>query len=153
MKESTFWNTRIAFDKHILPALGKLRIKNISVTACQKQANKWAKNHPNRYYRYINYAGIVFKYAVATEEIKSDPMSKISMPSPEQTDEDEIENFYDRKNLIYFLDEMKNKHPFKRYAFFLLLAYTGLRKGEAMVLTWRDIDFKNSTLTVNKLLL
>ncbi|MCM3791056.1 site-specific integrase [Domibacillus indicus] len=32
----------------------------------------------------------------------------------------------------------------------LLLAYTGLRVGGSMGLTWNDIDFEKKTLTVNK---
>ncbi len=32
----------------------------------------------------------------------------------------------------------------------LLLAYTGLRKGEALGLKWEDIDFKSKTLTVKR---
>lgn len=31
-----------------------------------------------------------------------------------------------------------------------LLFYTGIRSGEARALTWKNIDFKNSTLTINK---
>ena len=36
--------------------------------------------------------------------------------------------------------------------FFRLLAYSGMRKGEALALTWEDIDFKNSEITINKAL-
>ncbi|MDT2738878.1 Arm DNA-binding domain-containing protein [Enterococcus canintestini] len=39
VKESTYWNTLIPFEKHILPALWALKINNISVTFCQKLAN------------------------------------------------------------------------------------------------------------------
>ena len=39
---------------------------------------------------------------------------------------------------------------FGLFAFFLL--YTGLRRGEALALTYEDIDFKNNTITVNKVI-
>ncbi len=34
---------------------------------------------------------------------------------------------------------------------FRVLAFVGLRKGEALPLTWEDIDFSNNTITINKL--
>lgn len=40
VKESTYWNTQIVFDKYVLPAFDTYRIKIITATASQKQANK-----------------------------------------------------------------------------------------------------------------
>lgn len=153
VKESTYWNTKIIFDKHILPALGSYKIKAITVTACQKQANIWCKEHPNRFYRYINYAEMVFKYAESIGEISFNPMEKIIKPTPSEDLEDndsETSNFYSRQELLDLLKELRKHYPLKRFVFFSLLAYTGVRKGEALSLTWKDIDFKNRTLTVSK---
>lgn len=36
------------------------------------------------------------------------------------------------------------------YAFFRLLAYSGMRKGEALALTWKDINFNKNTISINK---
>lgn len=36
------------------------------------------------------------------------------------------------------------------YTFLIVLAYTGLRKGEGLGLCWKDIDMKNLTLTVER---
>lgn len=155
VKESTFWNTKVIFDKHILPALGSCNIKAITVTACQKQANAWCKENPNRFSRYINYAGMIFKYAESIGEISSNPMEKIILPTPVEnleSDESEMTNFCDRQELLSLLKELKENYPFKRFVFFSLLSYTGLRKGEALALTWRDIDLKHQTLIVNKTL-
>lgn len=158
VKESTYWNTKIVFDKHILPAFGTYQIKSITVTTCQKQANKWCEDYPNRFDRYINYAGMIFKYAEAVGDLKLNPMEKIILPAPPEEVEDEDEdieenpNFFDRDELLIFLTKLRENYSMKRYALFFLLAYTGLRKGEALALTWRDINFKKKTLTVNKTL-
>ncbi|MGG5370408.1 tyrosine-type recombinase/integrase [Enterococcus sp. AZ196] len=153
VKESTYWNTHLVFEKHILPEIGNYRIQNISVTNCQKHANKWANLSPNRYYRFINYASMIFKYAISIDEISSNPMENIVMPVPQDNiKEFERLNFYNRNELLQFLNILKLEFPLKRYVFFSLLAYTGMRKGEALALTWSDIDMKNRALTISKTL-
>lgn len=37
-----------------------------------------------------------------------------------------------------------------RFIFFRLLAFTGVRKGEALALQWTDIDFNAKKLTIDK---
>lgn len=50
-----------------------------------------------------------------------------------------------------FLDYLQYKVKFKRwYPLFLLLFRTGIRIGEALALTWDDVDFKNSILSISK---
>lgn len=41
---------------------------------------------------------------------------------------------------------------FDYHVFFEVLYYLGLRQGECCALTWKDIDFKKETLTINKTL-
>lgn len=152
VKESTFWNTRIVFDTHILPSLGDLKINKITVPFCQKIANEWSNISPKRYQRFINYSGMVFKYAVSTGEIQDNVMSKIVMPAVTEDNSKEGDNFFDKEELSYFLTKLSQQKDYKRYAYFFLLSHTGLRKGESLALTWRDIDLKNKTLSVNKTL-
>ncbi len=151
VKESTFWNTKLIFEKHILPKLGSLFIHKISVNYCQKLANEWSIENSNRYKRYINYAGMIFKYAVSTDQLQTNPMERITLPICQNIN-DNYRKYYERNELIDFLERMKNQYPIVRYTFFSLLAYTGIRKGEALVLQWSDIDFSRKKLTINKTL-
>lgn len=151
VKESTFWNTKLIFEKHILPKLGEFFIQNVSTNLCQKFANEWAIESNKRYGRYINYAGMIFNYAISIEQLKTNPMEKISIPVTQNSNSD-FRKYYERHELIDFLTRMENQFPVIRYTFFSLLAYTGLRKGEALALQWSDINFIDKKITVNKTL-
>ena len=50
----------------------------------------------------------------------------------------------DPNNKLYYFFAMLDQ------TFYRLLAFSGLRVGEALALTWSDIDFEARTLTVNK---
>ncbi|MCI1817992.1 hypothetical protein [Carnobacterium maltaromaticum] len=54
----------------MLPKLGNFFIQNISTNHCQKFVNEWAIESNKRYDRYINYAGMIFKYAISIDQLK-----------------------------------------------------------------------------------
>lgn len=51
-------------------------------------------------------------------------------------------NYYTRDELISFLNILKNGNSVKPYTLFQLLAFSGLRQGESLALTWNSISFK-----------
>ena len=53
------------------------------------------------------------------------------------------------KELTKLLQTVQEHYP-EHFTFFLLLARTGLRIGEAIGLDWRDIDFKNRFIKVER---
>lgn len=55
---------------------------------------------------------------------------------------EEHEKFLTPKELNIFIDSAKKHANITGYTLVYLLAYTGLRKGEALGLKWEDIDFK-----------
>lgn len=63
----------------------------------------------------------------------------------------EFTNFYSKEELQRFLQYAKSYNQ-KAYTFFRLLAYTGLRRGEALALKWSDIDFKENVVSVKRTL-
>ncbi len=154
--ESTYTITRSVFKNHIIPKFGKLKIQKINTEYCQRAVDSWVINSPKRFHRYANYAEMVFKYAIKrTKEITINPMEDVIIPDPDDfldEDEEEWENFYDRNELLLFLDKLEKKYPYKRYALFLFLAHTGFRKSELLALTWRDINLKEKTVSVKRTL-
>ena len=152
VKESTFVKTVQNFENHILPAMGSYRLDKVTVLNCQKHVNLWARKL-KKFRQICAYASKVFDYAISIGILEKNPMKLVTMPiSQDEPDPDKVENFYSREELIEFLDRANEGSHRKSYVIFRLLAFSGLRKGEALALGWKDIDFKNRTVTVNKTL-
>lgn len=59
----------------------------------------------------------------------------------------------DKEQLIEFLNsayQLYHQDYLGRYAFFRLLAFTRMRKGEALALNWSDINLSQKTLSISK---
>ena len=152
VKESTYVKTKEMFRVHILPAFGSMKLNKISVTYCQTTVNNWCDSLAK--YRVMkNYVTKVLDYSIALGLLKDNPMRKITMPKRKEiVDGEKVENYYNKEELQHFLDCIKSDGFTRWHALFRLLAFSGMRKGEALALEWKDIDFNQSTVTVNKTL-
>ncbi|WP_341300295.1 site-specific integrase [Lysinibacillus sp. FSL H8-0500] len=155
VEESTFVKTTGYFKNHILPAMSLYRIDKITVDVCQKHVNEWADKLKK--YRVIkSYAAEVIDFAMRRGYVRTNPFKLVDMPKPKKTSPQSVtdseENFYTREELNEFLEYLKEENNPKVHTFFRLLAYSGMRKGEALALQWKDIDFTKSEILVNKAL-
>ncbi|MBQ0141074.1 MAG: site-specific integrase [Kurthia sp.] len=152
VKESTFVKTKGIFKNHILPALGAYRIEKINVQLCQKHINTWFKKLKN--FRMVKaYASMVLDYALNLGIITSNPMNLVTMPKSIATPgEVEPLRYYTKDELTKFMNCLEAETNRKAYTLFRLLAFSGMRKGEALALTWEDINFKKNELHINKAL-
>lgn len=86
---------------------------------------------------------LIFKYAVISQYITTNPCQYISVPKNlkktkrEMPSEDEIQIVKDSVNI-----------KFGFFAYFVM--YTGLRRGEALALRYDDIDFENKIIHVRR---
>ncbi|WP_251869803.1 tyrosine-type recombinase/integrase [Enterococcus italicus] len=151
VKESSWVKTAEMFRLHILPRFGHLKLEKINVAMCQKAINEWFATVPSRYMKMKNYTAKVFDFAIAMEITEKNPMRKVTNPvkKDEFTEEAEL-NFYSREELKQFLAATKELDSPTPFMLFHLLAFTGMRKGEALALMWTDINFKENTLTITK---
>ena len=92
--------------------------------------------------------GSIFKAAFLDDTILVNPMLKVQRPKPRKDEK------RDSKTESFSLDETKKlisileKEPLKWRTFSRLLIDTGLRRGEACGLQWKDIDFKEATAII-----
>lgn len=150
VKASTLLKTERVFKNHILPAFGNKPIQDIKPMDAQNQMNIWHKKLV-RASMVMNYAGLVFDYAIRMQLINMNPTKVIKKPvRKESVREDKDMNFYDKDELKKFMAALENNNNFRAFVYFRLLAFTGMRKGESLVLKWSDIDLEKQTLYINK---
>jgi integrase len=156
VKESTLNKTIQLFGKHILPAFGSMKLDKISVSFCQKKVNEWFGIH-TKYTVIKNYTSSVLKFAIRMDLIKSNPMDKVTLPRRMAVvGKEEGLKYFNKPELQRFFEcsavEAERTNNLLYHTLFRLLAFSGMRKGEALALTWNDLDFKNEAVTINKTL-
>ena len=151
VKESTLLSNTYAFNL-ILDKIGRMDIKKINVTHCQKIINDYSEKYSISILKRIKtYGTMIFEHAVRMRLIYDNPMSHVLIPRrPVNLDEDESILYYTMDELRCFLELVQEHRTLKQLTMFRLLAFTGMRKGEMQSLTWEDIDFINNTININK---
>lgn len=152
VEESTFVKTIGIFKNHILPAMSAYKIEKITLDISQKHVDEWAAKLKN--FRVVKaYAAKVLDFAIKRGYIQTNPFthvetrikSKKTIAIAEQN-----ENFYTREQLNEFLRYCEKSLHYKSFTLLRLLAYTGLRKSEALALTWNDLNIKENELSITK---
>lgn len=100
---------------------------------------------PKTQKHYLTFISDVMNYAVRCGLIQSNPCKDISVSKAERK-EIKVYSLGEISYLILKLDEV----PLKYKAFFMIIAYCGLRRGEVLGLEYRDIDINHSTLSVRR---
>lgn len=151
VKESTANKNYQWFKNHINPIFGDQYMDKIQPKTVQKFADQKAKEIV-KYRDIINLLSSLFEYAIRLGYVNENPVKKIIVPKKTSRPRRDIEhNVYSRKELTEFLEAAK-KYNIRAYTYFKILSSTGLRKSEALALTWQDIDFNKNLLHVNRTL-
>ncbi|WP_413538368.1 tyrosine-type recombinase/integrase [Enterococcus malodoratus] len=152
VKESTYVAQRLALRKHVLPLFGKMKISKITIPFCQRQVNHWYSYY-KKFSNLIGLTSSILKYALSLRLIRSNPMDGVIRPKRRKRVDEEkfVAPYYTKDELLDFI-EITKSYPDPLYPIFRILAFTGLRKGELLGLRWKDIDFKNKTLSVKQTL-
>lgn len=146
-KESHVLKLERTYINHFKEPLGSKLITEITISDLQKiMLNLYNSiSTANKVFSLIEQ---VFKQAYKQRLIEENPCDfltkpKISKKSPS-------DNFYDKNELKDFLEKAERDLSHMWYVFFHLLAYSGIRRGEALALYWNDL--KGDILSINKTL-
>ena len=114
-----------------------LDIINHLTTAKTKGYSKTVTNSIRSLYR------MIFDYAVANNHAKYNPVSSVKLPKGLKQGKRTAPTDKQIKCICTHIDS-----PFGLFPFFLLC--TGMRKSEALALTWNDVDLQNKEIHVTK---
>lgn len=142
---------------NILPKWGNYKLKEITRNEYQKWINELREHYSEGTTRRIHsiftsaLSDAVFDFKL----LKENPSVRISIPKDFNSNKEL--KYYTVEQLDIFLNEVKKpvknakyKHSIQYVVLFTLLSRTGLRIGEALALTWDDIDLDQKTLFINK---
>src|SRR5699024_1134694 len=159
VKESTSIATERYVTLHVLPTFGSYKLNQITPKMAQQAVNEWA-DKLQVYKVILQYVFKIMDFAINIGLIELNPFDKVIRPKVKKTRKEKEVKFYTveevQKVMKVLEDRVFNTNQAnKLYYFFALfdqtfyrlLAFSGLRGGEALALTWKDIDFKEKTLT------
>lgn len=142
---------------HVIPHLGTLRLDEVTgthLTRLYRQLEAEGREDgagglSPRTVRYVaTIVGSAFRAAVLDELIPSNPVMRSKPPTAREARSPEM-RVWNREQLTAFLDWSRDRDDDLRIAW-LVLAMTAVRRGEALALRWRDVDFDAGTIAVRR---
>lgn len=150
VRESTLMATSGIFRNHILPSFGNKRIRTIPAREIQSAVNKWFELAPSNFKKWFYYTGKIFEYSIKMGYIEKSPCRMVILPKKIDNYLEKKLLFWDKEQLDTFFKCLYDMDDMKKFVFFRVLAFSGMRRGECLALTWKDINFEDNTIDINK---
>lgn len=146
LKEGTVYNYKSAYERHIAPVLGNMKVKDIT-TPKLTQFVQSIKLNPETVRKIYVITQSVFRRGVEQGFMRESPCHNVILPKKKGKNKKPVLDEEQTKRFMELLDTKKWDEDFKRIIKVLL--YTGMRCGECLALSWEDVDFKNKTISIN----
>lgn len=160
---------RSNLDNYTLPAFGSKRISKITTAQIQQQVIKWAKSaaaplngkhkrvsgQGKDYKLQLNVINRIFQHALSLGIVETNPCQSVIVPQVKIEKSSKKLKFYTKdelSQLFSYVESLPSGQWSNEYfkALLRVLVATGVRIGEAMALSWSDIDLDNQTISVSK---
>jgi len=146
VKPYTLDSYRIQAEKHIKPAMGKVRLSALAAPLIQEFYNELLKMDrlsPKTIKGVHGVLHTALSQAVKVGYIRYNPTDACDLPKAQKKEIVPLE----REEISKFLDAIQGQ----RYEYlYRVTPFTGLRQGEVLGLTWDCVDFQSDTLYINK---
>ena len=144
------WEDRL--EKRIYPALGDLTLSeirpyHITDFLDNLQSQGLSHGYVCKHYTILR---SIFKQAYDREQIHENPMNRVPRPTPRKDESYPISpDAYTPSELAYIL-QCSCQEPLYWKIYIHLMAATGIRRGECCGIMWNDINFRTSTITIQR---
>ena len=156
----------VIFRNHVVPNIGSQKInqvtstdlavmyKQMSASGRKDVINPGGKLSPNTVNKIHIQIGSIFQAAVDEGLIGSNPARMrriVKAPTSTQirASKGEIE-VWDIDQLKQFLDWNRDVYDDVLHELWCVMAFTGMRRGEAVALKWKDIDFSTKVISIRR---
>ena len=143
----TLKNQKNKIKKHIEPYWGNTKLCDVTISNYQRFINEICSDEKlstGTKQTILRTSTAVLREAYRCQEIQTKITDFIRVPKLDDSDEVDI---YSVDEVKYILKKAKEKSS--SFEIILnLFVYGGLRKGEAVGLTWDYVDFENNTITI-----
>lgn len=135
-----------AIKYQMKPLLGKYKLADLDKNTYKRvYINELLKKYaPSTVMLFHRLFKVAVNAAVDSEIIPRNRFKKITIQGSKEIND----NFLTAEELKTFLSGATQLENITNYTIILLLAYTGVRIGEALGLTWKNVDFDNKIITV-----
>lgn len=152
-KASSLYTIQRILTDHVLPYFENTPVKDLNKKALWDwQVRLWGKDYSYGYKKRIRsyFHGLLL---YGNREFDTPPSEFTKVPTPKNKGVEAEMSVWSETEFETFLAGL-NKLPVQNIhiyaAYFQTLFMTGMRKGEALALTWRDFDVDNDQIRINK---
>lgn len=146
IKKTTMETKEYIVNTKILPFFEKMKVKDIKPIHIRKwQTDLLKMEYSKTYLKTIyNQLTAIFNYAIRFHNLDKNPCHTAGSIGKKDADEMQILSLQEFNKMIDCVTDKENKF------FYIILFWTGMRKGELLALTYEDVDFENKTILINK---
>lgn len=146
IKKTTMETKEYIVNTKLLPFFEKMKVKDIKPIHIRKWQTDLLKiEYSKTYLKTIyNQLTAIFNYAIRFHNLDKNPCHIAGSIGKKDADEMQILSLQEFNKMIDCVTDKENKF------FYIILFWTGMRKGELLALTYEDVDFENKTIMINK---
>ncbi len=154
LAKRTYNDYRGVIENHLIPSLGKLKLKNLKPDHIIKYQNKKLKNGRlkrkgglskrtvQNHHRILSKA--LTDAVIPYKLIQSNPCRDVPAPTPNTPEV----NPFSKDEISGILEYIEEEYYF--YALVYVDKETGLRRGELLALKWKDINLENNNIYIQR---